>query len=208
MEEQDIPSSQAVKARKKTAQNPRERKPPRRITPDYLRNAGKHYLERFPASTAQFTKVMQRKIQRSCKAHPDLDPAQCMAWLDDVCRDFQRVGFLNDQSYANALMHSLRLKGISTNHAAFKMRQKGIANDLIDAITDRLRDESSIDDYVLAVRWAKRKRLPPFASRSITPEKALASLARAGFDYDTAKRVLALSAEDAESILIDNRLLE
>jgi hypothetical protein len=51
----------------------RERKPPRRITADYLQRAAMHYLERYSAPAAQLRRVLARKVALSCRFHGD-DP--------------------------------------------------------------------------------------------------------------------------------------
>ena len=54
-----------------------KKKQPRKISPDYLRNSGLFYLQRYTASSHHFRVVMQRKINRSIAVHTSLDKEEC-----------------------------------------------------------------------------------------------------------------------------------
>lgn len=187
-----------------TKQKPAKAKTPKRISPDYLRNAGKYYLERFPASTEQFSKVMMRKIHRSLKHHTDLNIEDCTVWLQTICIEFQNIGMLNDTAYANALFHSLQRKGTPSSRIFMTLSQKGVPKEIINTIKEKDEETQSPDHTLIqGLRWAKRKRLPPF-SLNKPKEKALSALGRAGFDYETAVKIISMDEDSAETILNNN----
>ena len=172
----------------------------KKITASYLENAGAYYLERFSASISLFRTVMGRKIALSCREHPDQNKDECLKLLDDVVRKFENLGYLNDRLYAQQLLNSLEYKGTSLTKMMMTFRQKGVPPELIEEIMPkRTRDE----DRMAALLWAKKKRLGVFATRERENEKqkGLASLARSGFDYDTANWVMNLDREEAEELL-------
>lgn len=171
---------------------------PKKITETYLTNSGKFYLERFPASTEQFRKVMTRKINKSCKTHPEQTMESCMTYLESVIGKFQEIGFLNDEGYATGLSRSLKNRGWPRNRIVMRLKEKGIANDLIENIVPPSAPE---DNFRGALVWIKRKRLGPYASRERSFEKSLAALARNGFDYHSAARALQMSKEEIEDLL-------
>ena len=176
---------------------PKKRK---KITQSYLENAGAYYLERFSASITQFKKVMGRKIELSCRDHPEQDKEACFVSLEIVIKKFESLAYLNDNNYGRILVGSLQNKGMSHTRLLMTLRLKGLSEDIIDQIAP----ERDIDnDKKSALRWAKRKRLGPFSLRVRENDmsRGLSSLARAGFDYDVAKWVMSMSVNEAENLL-------
>ena len=195
--QQDILSDDEIKP----AYKKRERKVPKKITESYLHNSGLAYLQRFPASTAHFRTVMKRKIDRSCRHHTEQSREDSTQMLESVIGKFQTLGLLNDEGYLRGMVTSLRRRGLSAAAILSKLSAKGLpANDIRAALGTF--DSESIDeqtgDIAAALRMARRKRLGSFRTpgKPATPEKDLATLARAGFSYDTAKKALSFSAED------------
>lgn len=82
-------------------------KKPRKITAEYLENAGKILSEKFPASISHFKLVMGRKIYKSCQAHADQNAADCQKLLDGVVDKFVGLGFLNDDALIKAAWSTL-----------------------------------------------------------------------------------------------------
>lgn len=171
----------------------------KKISASYLENAGAYYLQRFSASVSQFRKVMERKIDLSCREHPEQEKDKLLPLLDDVVKKFENLGYLNDRNYTQILVSALNNKGISLTRMSMTLRQKGVPPELIEELLPaRTRD----DDKMAALRWAKKKRLGCFATRERENEKqkGLSSLARAGFDYDISNWVMNLSREEADDL--------
>ena len=186
--------------KKSTPNTPFEPKKRKKITRSYLENAGAYYLERFSASISQFKQVMGRKIDKSCKDHPDQNKADCISLLDEVIIKFVDLGYLNDDRYARTLLASLQQKGLSRTRILGTLRIKGINADLVQEI---MPEESSDQERQAALRWAKKKRLGPFIlrQRENDMQRGLSSLARAGFGYEIATWVMSLTADDAHDLL-------
>jgi regulatory protein len=180
-----------------------KKKIPRRITDSYLHNAGLYYLQRFAASTGQFRTVMRRKVDRSCLAHVDQDRAKCYALIDTLIETFIRAGLLNDEIYAQGLAKSLHRRGTSTRMMREKMKHRGLSADHIAEALTAQREEAGDNDMDLsaAVRLIRRKRLGAFATKPRDRNKDLASLARAGFSYETANRALNMDQDTAEALI-------
>lgn len=175
-------------------------KKPRQITASYLENAGKFYLERFPASASHFRAVMLRKIRRSCLAHPGQNYDDCAALLDQVVEKFCELGFLDDRALTRGLLTSYRQRGWSQRRIRATMAAKGLDGELIDTQMGEQSEEES-SDLIAAARFMRRKRLGPFATGEAKPDKWLGSLGRAGFDYEISRRALAMTRDEAEEIL-------
>jgi regulatory protein len=183
--------------------SPRSRPPVKKITATYLENSGKFYLERFPASTAQFRRVMTRKIDRSCRTHADQDREECLNLLETLISRFQTIGFLDDPAYASGLRYSLTQRGYSSSRITQTLRQKGISPDWLQEASAR-EPLNPDHDWLAALRWIKKKRLGAYSTRDEGPNRALASLARAGFEFDMARKALSLTVEETEEHLLSN----
>ncbi len=179
----------------------KKKKQPRKITPTYLKNSGLYYLQRYIASSYQFERAMRRKIDRSCYVHTDQDKEECYTWLSAVTKEFQTLGYLNDDAYLKGMLQSLRFsKGLSSRMILVKMRDKGFSEADVMPVLQKLEEENQQINGELeaAKRFAQRKKLGPH--HPVPPrksyEKQLASMARAGFSYDICKRVLEDDADD------------
>ena len=181
----------------KRANNYERKKPrtPKKITPSYLHNSGLYYLERFSSSVGNFRAVMRRKIKKSCDFHKDQDFNACTKMLEDTIEKFIKLELLNDQTYTRSFVNSLRRRGKSSRAIKAYLAQKYIASDLIEQTlsehTQTNFENETEAEFETAMTFARKKRLGPFRGHK-EPEldKELGKLARAGFNYDTAKRVL------------------
>jgi regulatory protein len=181
----------------------RTRKPPKKISEQYLYNAGLAYLEKFPASTMHFQKVMLRKIDRSCRHHQDQNKAHCIALLEKTLQKFMQQGLLNDDLYLQGMVNSLRARGLSRVVIINKLQQKGLKADAIENALKLYNDQKEeIDaDFTAAIRFAKRKRLGPFRKIiEANKNKELGALARAGFSFDIAQKIINLTLEEAKEV--------
>lgn len=187
---------------KKSTPNPQmNEKKRKKITASYLENAGAYYLERFSASISQFRRVMERKITLSCRDHPEQNKDDCLTLLDGVITKFENLGYLNDRLYTQMLVNSLNNRGLSTTRMMMTLRQKGVPPDLIE---EMMPERSRDDNKLAALRWAKKKRLGAYATRERENEKqkGLASLARAGFEYDISNWVMSLTRDEADDLIM------
>jgi len=174
---------------------------PRKATQSYLENSAAHYLGRFATSSAHLRQLMMQKVQRSVNHH-GTDPDEGAKFVDAIIAKFERLGFLDDRAYAEMRARGLHAKGTPLRGIRFKLIQKGLGEEHIDAGLAALADEIDVRDLDLsaALRLARRRRLGPYRSddkdlRDERRDKDMAVLARAGFSYDVVCQVL-----DADSI--------
>ncbi len=178
------------------------RKTPKKITAEYLHNAGLHYLQRFASGSAHFRRVMLRKIDRSCACHEDQDRESCLMLLDALIEKFLRSGLLDDQAYIRGSVSSLRRRGLSSRAIQARMAARGLSESAIKSALAENMGETGENDLHAALRFIRRKRIGAYATTTCDDTRALAALGRAGFDYETSRRALALCHEDAEILLI------
>lgn len=182
----------------------RERTAPRppACDPASLEKAAVRHLQRYAATSEQLRRVLDRRLQRAIHRTEDPDerpdPEQVRADIAAVVERMQQAGMLDDRKLAFALAAELLRRGSSVPLIRMKLRQKGIDGALLDeAITFVLQSnkEAGIDpEFAAATAYARRRRLGPFrrseAERAERRQKDLAALARRGFGYGVAKRVI------------------
>ncbi len=185
---------------------PRQQKKPKKISKTYLHNAGLSYLQRFASSTENFRSVMMRKIRRSCAVHETPAPEDAIEMLDALIIRFTELGLLNDREYARMMTASLTRKGLSEKAIYARLKNRGIPKNLV---REHLEEEAHSDSQA-ALRFAQRKRIGPFRksplpddplSRQKQKNKEFSALARAGFDFETARRVLEQDPSSADMLL-------
>lgn len=169
----------------------RKRKVPRKVTLRSLENAALHYLKRYAATTSQLRRVLERRIDKSLRVHGG-DKAEALRWVEDLVGKLTRGGLLNDDTVARMKSESLRAAGKSARMIALKLRQKGLSAELVEEHVDRVREDVSEEEAARTL--AKRKKLGPFRAneqaRKASRMKDLAALARAGFSYGVARKVI------------------
>lgn len=185
-----------------TVQNPniqKKRRLPRKITPTSLRNAALYYLQRYSSSSENLREVLTRRVWRA-ERHHETDREEAAQWIDDIVQGFQKSGLLDDRTYAEARVQSMFRQGRSRRLMILELRKKGVAPDVIESALASLASENPTPDRSAAIRYARRRRLGPYRTKSREDyrDRDMAAVARAGFDYETARRVI--DAETAESL--------
>jgi regulatory protein len=172
-------------------------KAPAKITSSYLENAALHYLERFASSSANLRRVLMRKVDRSL-AHWGGEREACAAQVESVIAKLAGLGYLDDAAYAAMKARSLNRQGKGLRVIRATLAAKGVGGDCADSAVAELEEDLGDPDLEAAIRLARKRRLGPFRppeQRAEMRQKDLAALARAGFDFDTARRVI--EVEDA-----------
>ncbi len=170
----------------------RKSRRPRKATPKFIENAALAYLGRFATSGENLRRVLMRKVERSARAHGS-DRAEGAAIVDALIGRFTHSGLLDDLTYAEGRALSMHRRGASARAIRLKLRQKGVADELVEDAVAGLARESPEPELAAALRLAERRRLGPYRAAAARPamrEKDLAALARAGFSYDTARRII------------------
>ena len=177
---------------------PRKKKVPRKVTPKSLENAALYYLQRFSSSSENLRRVMMRRVYRSAKHH-DTDPEEGAEILDALIKRYNEVGLLDDAQFAKARAGGLNRRGSSARAIRAKLAEKGVAKEVIDETLERLKDEDQDPELSAAVTLARNRRLGPFRvtdDRLEFKEKDMAILARAGFNYSVAQKIIAAETSD------------
>jgi len=178
---------------------------PRRITAASLENAALYYLQRFDSTAAHLRRVLANKVRRAA-AHPqaEIDTEAAKVWIDAAVAKMLRLGYVDDARTARSKARGLYARGTPPAAIRRHLAVAGVgAEDAEAALSTLAEEEGEHRDLTLAaaVTLARRRRLGPFratANRADKRDKDLAALGRAGFDYDTARRVI--DAPDAAEL--------
>jgi regulatory protein len=181
---------------------PRDRKPPRKVTPASLERSALAYLERFAASADSLRRVLLRKVDRSARHH-EIDRDQAAGWIEALIERYIGAKLLDDRAYAEARIASLRRQGRSVRAIAQKLSVKGVDRELIDETLAPTRTPN--DELTAAARLAQRRRLGPYRAgdRAEHRDRDLAVLGRAGFGYEIARKVIQAESPEALTSLIE-----
>ena len=121
--------------------------------------------------------------------------------LDNVVIQFKELGLLDDDAYLKGMTTSLRRRGLSSAQIHSKLMQKGYQRgEITNAVnihdSEELTDNENGDSHA-ALIFARRKKLGPFDRlQKRDAEKSMATMARAGYSYDIAKKTLSMSEDD------------
>lgn len=184
--------------------NPRPRKKPRKATATSLENAALYYLERFATSSENLRRVLLRRVERSGRHH-GTDTDEGAGFVDDLIKRYLECRLLDDAAYARTQAESMNRRGKSLRAIRSHLMQKRVASGDIDEALETLAGEIPDPDMAAAVAYAKKRRLGPWRTSRKPREKdenqlqkELAALARLGFSYSIARRIV--EAGDPEEL--------
>jgi regulatory protein len=110
---------------------------------------------------------------------------------------------LDDTAYAEVATRSAVRSGRSKRAIAQRLAIKGIARETATAALEEA------DDLYAAVVLARKRAFGPFRKADVDDKrmvKEMSAFARGGFGFELARKVLAMSLDDAEDLLHDRRL--
>lgn len=182
-----------------------KRNRPKKVSEAYLERAALHYLGRFNSSEHNLRQVLERKVRRRNEENAPASDDQ-KAWIDAVASKCVKYGYVDDAVYARQRAQSFLRRGKPTGTIAQDLRHKGIATDLIAQVLAELEtDEDASADARAAAAYVRRRRFGSFRRKENIPEdkldKELAAMMRAGFRYDLARSMLALSEDEIIALL-------
>lgn len=167
------------------------------MSPAWLERAALHYLERYSASAEMLRRTLARRVDRRARARGE-DPGDFAPMVEATVGRAVSAGLVDDARFAAARLATLRRRGTSGRGAAAKLAARGVpravVEDAMRAEGEGSPEEAGAEVEERAARaYAKRRRLGPHRppeARAENRARDLAALARAGFPYDLARRVL------------------
>ncbi|MBS0517555.1 MAG: RecX family transcriptional regulator [Proteobacteria bacterium] len=181
------------------------KRPARPITATYLQNAATFYLERYPSTAEGLRRVLNRRVRRAELAEaPIIDNVQ--QTIDAIVAKFVGAGMIDDEAFAQTKARALHRRGTSNKVTRQKLKLAGVDGATLDRAMAGLDQELHTDprrrEWTAAVALARRRRLGPYRpekDRKERRDRDLAAMARAGFDYALARKVIdAVSVESLD----------
>ncbi|HYX01265.1 MAG TPA: RecX family transcriptional regulator [Reyranella sp.] len=168
----------------------------RPITATYLQNAATFYLERYPSTAHGLRRVLQRRVAKARLAEaPVIDNVEQA--IDAIVNKFVVAGVLDDKAFAQTKARALHRRGTSERLTRQKLKLAGVDGETLEqalaGLDHELVSNRSEREWQAALALARRRRLGPFRparDRADHRVRDLAALARAGFDYDLARKVI------------------
>jgi regulatory protein len=178
------------------------KKPARPITAKYLQNAATFYLERYPSTAEGLRRVLNRRVRKAEMAEaPIVDNVERV--IAEIVAKFVDAGMIDDKAFAQTKARALHRRGTSTRLTRQKLSMAGIDADTLDKAMAGLDQELDTDprqrEWKAATALARRRRLGPYRAKDRTEHRSrdLAAMARAGFDYELARKVIDAVDSDA-----------
>ena len=169
---------------------PIKKKNLKKITKQHLKNIALYYLKRFESSVENLRQVLKRRTNDYAYQNPEFNKNEAYTWIEEILSDFQKLKYLDDNRYADIKIRSYLNAGKPARYIKIKLQQKGISEYLIDDILS----EQSFNPFEMALKLAKKKKIGPYRKdeelRKANRQKDLATIVRAGFDYDVACEVI------------------
>lgn len=150
------------------------------LDPRRLEELAVGYVGRYATTRAKLTAYLARKLRErgwDGERQPDLEA---------MAARFAELGYVDDAAYALAKSQALSNRGYGKRRLEQKLRLAGVAEEDSAAARDHA-DEAALD---AAVRYARRRKIGPFAADAPDPrrrEKSVAAMVRAGHPFAIAR---------------------
>ena len=175
----------------------------RPITAKYLQNAATYYLERYPSTAEGLRRVLNRRVRRAEMLEAPVMENVRQA-IDAIVARFVDAGVIDDKAFAQTKARSLHRRGTSSRLTRRKLKMAGVDGDTLDEAMEGLDVELDATpaqrEQRAAAALARRRRLGPYRpveQRQDHRLRDLATMARAGFAYDVARKVIDAASPDA-----------
>ena len=167
----------------------------RREAPPYdvpmLERAALDYAARYATTRAKLSAYLRRKLRERGWAGPGTPPVEALV------ERFADVGYVDDRAFASARTDSLLRRGYGARRIDTALRAAGIDAEVAEGLRDRIDGEAE----AAAARFARRKRIGPFAGRAPDRDEQrrwIAAMARAGHPMDVVLRLLKADIDDLD----------
>ena len=164
----------------------KRRKPRPPLDADSLRELALAYVGRYSTTRAKLAAYLRRKL-RERGWQEAAEPG-----VEALAERFAEQGYVDDSGYALAKSRSLSERGFGAMRVRRSLRAAGIGES-DGAAARELAETQAVE---AALRFARRRRLGPFAERKPDPkarEKAIAAMLRAGHRLGLAKAIVEMA---------------
>jgi len=165
----------------------RTRRAPPPLDEQSLNELALRYVGRFATTRGKLRSYLARKIrERGWDGGREPD-------LAGIAERFAEQGYVDDAAYALGKSTALTGRGYGKRRLLDNLRAAGVEEE--DSVAAR--EHADAEAVAAALRFAKRRRIGPFAASSARDpkerEKALAAMVRAGHGFPLARAILDLA---------------
>ena len=163
------------------AQKPRRPRKP--LNGDRLHELALFYVGKFATTRAKLATYLNRKVRE--RGWEGDDPPE----IERLVERLAASGLVDDALYALSKSRSLSERGYGAARVRQSLRAAGIGDEDGAAARELAAEEAAN----AALKFARRKRLGPFAKKTpdrAAREKALAAMVRAGHSFELARAVV------------------
>ena len=163
-----------------------------------LERAALDYAARYATTRAKLAAFLRRKLRERGWAEEGAAPVEALV------ERFSEHGYVDDAAFARARADALLRRGYGARRIGAALRAAGIDDDTAGKLDDRIGAEAQ----EAAMRFARRKRIGPFAPARPDPmqkRRWIAAMARAGHPMVLILRLLDI-APGEEDIDHDNMM--
>ena len=146
--------------------------------------------------------MLDRRVRKAEMAEAPI-VANVERVIAEIVARFVAAGAVDDQAFAQTKARALHRRGTSGRLTRQKLKLAGVDEDTLDKAMAGLDHELDTDprqrEWQAATALARRRRLGPFRAkqRKEHRNRDLAAMARGGFDYDLARKVIDAADPDA-----------
>lgn len=106
--------------------------------------------------------------------------------INEVMQRLESCGYVDDRDFAREVLASQQIKGKGRRAAQVKLRQLGVADEIVEEALQEAYPEA--DELATAVAWLKSRRLD--LSDRDQQQRVIRRLVARGFSYQTAREAL------------------
>ena len=172
------------------------------VTVEEMRSFSFAYIEKYAPSKQQLKTYLLKKYLKT--KIPSVNKKNLSELIDVVLEDLETTKFLNDKFYSNSKAKSLIQRGSSINKIRNYLYNKGIKDKYINETINNIKENNEDQDFFSAIKICKKKRIGPARNDSNRPlfyKKDIGVLARAGFDFETSKKIMDLDSSEYSKII-------
>lgn len=187
------------------SEKPKPRRDPKKVTVQRLHNQALSYLDKFPTTAGKMRNILINKCKKPAEFH-EQDWEEILEIIDSEIERLTKAGILNDKLYAQSKARVLARRGKSVRMIKASLIDFKIEEDNIDDAVAQLGETEQQADILSAINYVKRRKFGPYRdeeSRKERREKDMTALARVGYSYEIARKVIEAPTIDQLEKLAD-----
>ena len=165
---------------------------PKKVTARRLHNQALSYLDKFTTTVGKMRNILINKCKKPAQFHQQ-DWDEILEIIDSELERLTKAGILNDRLYAQSKARVLARRGKSVRMIKASLSDFKIDDENIDDAVQGLGATETEADLAAAINYVRRRKFGPYRdkdTRLSRREKDLAALARVGYSYDIAQKVI------------------